>query len=44
VPVDDLREHEPADCWCAPTVEDFAVIHHALDEREKFEKGERKPS
>ena len=44
VPVDDLREHEPASCWCSPTVDNEVVIHHALDEREKFETGERKPS
>jgi len=42
--VDDLREHEPASCWCSPTEDDGVVLHHALDEREKFERGERKPS
>lgn len=44
VPVDDLREHEPVSCWCSPTEDDGVVLHHALDEREKFERGERKPS
>ncbi len=45
VPLEDLREHVPQDCWCCPTIdEDNIVIHNALDEREKFERGERKPS
>ena len=45
VPVADLAEHHPSDCWCAPTNdEDGFVVHHALDERQKFENGERKPS
>ena len=45
VPVDDLREHVPVDCWCEPKeVDDMFYSHNALDEREKFETGERKPS
>jgi len=49
LPVGDLREHvESEDCWCGPEVieEDLGknIVHHALDEREKFETGERKPS
>lgn len=47
VPVEDLREHEPHDeCWCSPRVEEDGgvIIHAAMDMREKFERGERKPS
>ena len=45
VPLEDLREHVLRNCWCSPTIdEDSIVIHNALDEREKFERGERKPS
>lgn len=48
MPVDDLREHCPAvDCWCHPTQDDECpnvFVHHALDGREMFETGERKPS
>lgn len=47
-PVDDLREHvESRTCWCRP-VEDSdepsVVIHNAMDGREAYETGERKPS
>lgn len=47
VPVDDLREHDlMPDCWCEPTVDwiSFVAVHNAADQREKFERGERKPS
>lgn len=48
VPVDDLREHELApSCWCTPLRDAIApkvISHNALDQREKFETGERKPS
>jgi hypothetical protein len=46
-PVDDLYEHVlTPDCWCKPTVDDsdFTVVHQSADQREKFERGERKPS
>jgi len=50
-PVGDLREHDTGargDCWCRPTVEShgagWVVIHNAMDGREAFETGERKPS
>ena len=47
VPTDDLYEHEllPT-CWCCPKIgaKDFLAIHNSADEREKFERGERKPS
>jgi len=44
VPLDDMGEHEPADCRCSPTEKNGVVVHNAYDEREKFERGERKPS
>jgi len=46
-PTDDLYEHElMPTCWCKPTTdeEDFIVIHNSADQREAFERGERKPS
>ena len=46
-PVKDLREHKLEEpCWCEPTfdAEKEVVIHHAADQREKYETGERKPS
>lgn len=45
IPVGDLREHRCAPrCWCEPTEDGGVIIHNSLDEREKFERGERKPS
>jgi hypothetical protein len=46
-PIGDLREHitDGRPCWCGATEnEDGVIVHDALDEREKFETGERKPS
>ncbi len=47
VPTDDLYEHDllPT-CWCCPQIDNiyFLAIHNSADEREKFERGERKPS
>ena len=43
LPREDLRQHiESVDCWCEPIIENNIIIHNALDEREKFETGERK--
>lgn len=48
VPIADLRDHELSlDCWCKPYVdeeEESLIIHNALDGREDFELGIRKPS
>lgn len=45
---DDLREHTLSlDCWCRPAIdteESRVVIHHSMDRREEYERGERKPS
>lgn len=45
-PVCDLREHiaTGVECWCHPQIIDGIVIHNAMDGREQFERGERKPS
>jgi hypothetical protein len=46
-PLNDFREHEmKADCWCKPSIdeEDDLCIHNAMDQREQYETGERKPS
>ena len=41
IPLDDLREHkETPDCWCGPDDEDGVWVHHSLDRRELFERGE----
>jgi hypothetical protein len=48
MPIDDLRPHEQSsECWCRPTQDDECdevLIHHSMDEREKYETGERLPS
>jgi hypothetical protein len=44
VPVNDLREHSLAGCWCCPADDDGVVVHNSLDGREQFERGERKMS
>ena len=45
-PVADLREHQTfgSKCWCQPIINDGVVIHNAMDQREKYERGERRPS
>jgi len=47
-PVGDLRDHETdgKPCWCKPKIENdgMLVVHHSMDEREKYETGERKPN
>ena len=50
-PLDDLREHDTDgdECWCCPDYDtaddgDLIVVHTALDRREEFETGARKPS
>lgn len=48
IPRNDLREHERSiTCWCKPKPDDEEItvyIHHSMDEREKYETGERQPS
>jgi len=43
-PMDDLREHSPADCWCRPIDDDGIIVHNSLDGRELYERGERQVS
>ena len=45
VPLNDLREHTTStECWCQP-IEDYECpgvwVHHAMDEREQYEKGRK---
>lgn len=46
VPLDDLRDHESTECWCHPAHEEEdgtpIVVHRAMDERERYERGELK--
>lgn len=45
VPRADLREHRfGRKCWCKPFEEDGVIVHNSMDGRERFERGERKPS
>lgn len=45
VPLEDLREHDPdRACWCKPVLDEGVIVHNAMDGREAFETGERKPS
>jgi hypothetical protein len=41
MPMGDLRDHmDSPDCWCKPTQDEDdpqVYIHHALDQRERFE-------
>jgi hypothetical protein len=39
VPLDDLRLHEEAGCWCRPTEDEGITIHNAMDQREQFQAG-----
>lgn len=43
VPTDDLREHEPSDCWCSPVenTENYVnfIVHNSMDKREEYENG-----
>jgi hypothetical protein len=44
LPLSDLREHEVSlECWCGPVEDDGVVVHNALDGREAYERGERRP-
>ena len=46
MPLDDLREHEASTaCWCHPTPDEeepSVIVHHSLDQREKYESGDLK--
>ena len=47
VPVNDTRDHETdgLDCWCNPDYDEWEglITHNALDGREAYETGQRKP-
>jgi len=46
-PIGDIKDHvvHGGECWCgAAENEDGTIVHNAMDEREKYEAGERKPS
>lgn len=43
-PMNDLRRHSIRDCWCLPVDDDGVIVHHSLDGREQYERGERKLS
>jgi len=43
-PIGDLREHDDGEgCWCSPSDDEGVLVHHSLDQREFYERGERKP-
>lgn len=37
IPEEDLLGHALTNCWCNPTLDDYVMIHHSLDEREDSE-------
>lgn len=44
-PISDLRPHdESPTCWCSPTDDEGVWVHHSLDRREAFERGEALPA
>lgn len=44
-PLDDTRTHvADSTCWCDPNIQDDVLVHNSADNREKYERGERKPS
>jgi hypothetical protein len=43
-PVNDLREHTVAECWCNPVDDDGIMVHNSLDGREMYEREERRKS
>jgi hypothetical protein len=44
-PNDDLMPHiSGAGCWCKPFWDEEILVHNAMDERERYERGERKVS
>ena len=46
-PLNDLREHvvDGGECWCRPSeTTEGVIVHNAIDCREEYERGERKPS
>ena len=45
VPRNDLKPHTSGEtCGCRSQWDEGALVHNAYDEREKYERGERKPS
>ena len=52
IPLEDLKPHVEATeilgmgqgCWCKPQLIDNVIVHHSMDGREFYERGERKPS
>jgi hypothetical protein len=48
IPLDDLKLHDAdCGCWCKPSDNTDCpdvMVHHALDGREAFEEGLRRPS
>lgn len=42
-PIDGLRPHlHFPGCWCHPTYDEGVWVHHSIDRREEYERGERK--
>lgn len=44
IPLNDFKEHiQSKDCWCHPKAlehDDKVIVHNAMDQREKYERGE----
>jgi hypothetical protein len=48
IPLGDLRDHDAEiSCWCCPTPEPdepCIVVHHSMDRREFYERGDLRPA
>lgn len=45
MPIGDLREHNTgSECWCHPIESEGILLHNSMDQREFYERGERKPN
>ncbi len=45
-PINDIKPHEigKIECWCNPYIDGDILVHNSMDEREQYERGEKKPS
>jgi hypothetical protein len=44
-PRNDIKDHISGEsCWCNPFMDGNVLVHNAMDEREKYERGERQLS
>lgn len=46
MPMNDIRDHTSGmRCWCEPEVDEtMAIVHRAIDRRDEYMEGRRRPS